>query len=233
MLVPGDLIREIKERIGGFALILYGATEMAATTITLPMDPAVKQEETVGHIQSLGGVEVRVVDDDRAEVEPGVVGEIAVRASMMMEGYYRRPEATAAAVDKEGWYYSGDLGAIDDDGYLRVLGRRGDMIIRAGANVYPAEIENFLLGHPDIEKVAVIGLPGAAATGERVRAYIVPKEGATLTEGDVIGYCWGKIAAFKVPNEVVFADALPVTSALRKVQHYKLRQQALGEDGGE
>jgi fatty-acyl-CoA synthase len=155
------------------------------------------------------------------------VGEIAVRAPSLMAGYYKRSDATARALDKDGWYYTGDLGLIDDDGYVKVMGRRGDMIIRAGANIYPAEIENYLLTHPQIEQVAVIGVPGDQ--GEKVRAYVVPKDGASLEVGDVTGYCWGQIAAYKIPEEVVFVDDLPVTSASQKIQHYKLRQEALAE----
>jgi len=232
MPVPPQLVRDLQEHIGGFALILYGTTEIAATTITLPMDNGDKQFETVGRADFFKDVKVKIVDEQRQELPRGQVGEIAVRAPMMMEGYYKRPEATAEAVDSEGWYYTGDMGVIDEQGYVKVLGRRGDMIIRAGANIYPAEIENFLLTHPQIERVAVVGVPSPAAGGEKVLAYVVPKEGAALEAKDVLGYCWGQIAAYKIPDEVIFVAELPVTSALQKVQHYKLRQQALQEMQG-
>jgi acyl-CoA synthetase (AMP-forming)/AMP-acid ligase II len=232
MPVPPQLVRELRERIGGIAMILYGTTEIAATAVTLPMDPESKQLGTVGRADLFKDIKVKIVDEQRREVARGVVGEIAVRAPMLMEGYYKRPEATAEAVDSEGWYYTGDMGVIDAEGYVQVLGRRGDMIIRAGANIYPAEIENFLLTHPQIERVAVVGVPSPAAGGEKVLAYVVPKEGATLEAKDVLGYCWGQIAAYKIPDEVVFVADLPITSALQKVQHYKLRQQALQERQG-
>jgi acyl-CoA synthetase (AMP-forming)/AMP-acid ligase II len=227
--VPPQLIRDLKERIGGFVVILYGATEMAGGTITWATDPEDKQAETVGRADLMDQLEIKVVDEDRREVARGDVGEIAVRAPTLMEGYYKRPDATAMAIDPDGWYYSGDMGMIDDDGYVRVMGRRGDMILRAGVNVYPAEIENFLLTHPQIDQVAVVGVPSPASSGEKVRAYVIPKDGQTLTVSDVLGYCWGEIAAYKIPEEVVFVDTLPVTSALQKVQHYRLRQQALAE----
>jgi acyl-CoA synthetase (AMP-forming)/AMP-acid ligase II len=229
MPVPPQLIGDMKERIGGFVVILYGATEMAGGTITWATDPEDKQAETVGRADIMDRMEVKIVDEDRHEVDRGVVGEIAVRAPTLMEGYYKRPDATAMAIDPEGWYYSGDMGMIDDDGYVRVMGRRGDMILRAGVNVYPAEIENFLLTHSQIEQVAVVGVPSPASGGEKVRAYVVPKDGRDLTVSDVLGHCWGQIAAYKIPEEVVFVETLPVTSALQKVQHYRLRQQAIAE----
>jgi fatty-acyl-CoA synthase/long-chain acyl-CoA synthetase len=228
MATPPQLVRDLRDRIGGFIVIIYGATEIAATTVTVPTDASDKQTDTVGRV-AMNGVEVRIVDDQRREVPRGAMGEIAVRAPSMMEGYYKRPDATAEVIDQDGWYYTGDMGQLDAEGYVTVLGRRGDMIIRAGVNVYPAEIENYLLTHPKISQVAVIGLPGPASSGERVVAYVVPKEGDVMEAGDVLAYCWGQIAAFKVPDEVRFVKELPVTSALQKVQHYKLRQQALTE----
>jgi acyl-CoA synthetase (AMP-forming)/AMP-acid ligase II len=227
MPVPPQLVRDLKEKIGGFVLVVYGATEMAGGLFTWATDPEDKQAETVGHVDVIEGMEIKVVGDDRVEVPRGEVGEIAVRTPSLMEGYYKRTEATAESLDADGWYYSGDLGVIDEDGFVKVLGRRGDMIIRGGANVYPAEIENYLLTHPKIKQAAVIGVPGDA--GETIRAYVVTEEGTSMEVGDVTGYCWGQIANFKVPEEVVFVDDLPVTSATQKIQHYKLRQQALAE----
>jgi fatty-acyl-CoA synthase len=227
MSVPPQVVKDIKEKVGGFVLVAYGATEMAGGMFTWATDPDDKQAETVGHVNVIDGLEIKVVDDDRQEIPQGEVGEIAVRAPSLMAGYYKRSDDTAHALDKDGWYYTGDLGMIDKDCYVKVLGRRGDLIIRAGANIYPAEIENYLLTHPQIDQVAVIGVPGDQ--GEKVRAYVVPKQGASLEVGDVTGYCWGQIAAYKIPEEVVFVDDLPVTSASQKIQHYKLRQRALAE----
>jgi len=138
MPVPPQLVRDLKEKIGGFVLVVYGATEMAGGVFTWATDPEDKQIETVGHVDVIEGMEIKVVGDDRVEVPRGEVGEIAVRTPSLMEGYYKRTEATAESLDADGWYYSGDLGVIDEDGYVKVLGRRGDMIIRGGANVYPA-----------------------------------------------------------------------------------------------
>jgi fatty-acyl-CoA synthase len=200
---------------------------MIGGTITWASDPEEKQTETVGRADVIDGMEIRVVDESRRELPRGEVGEISVRAPSLMEGYYKRPEATAEALDEQGWYYTGDLGLIDEEGFVQVMGRRGDMIIRAGANIYPAEIENYLLTHPKIKHAAVVGVSGAS--GETVKAYIVQETDGELESGDVIGYCWGQIAAYKIPDEVIFVDELPMTPALQKVQHYKLRQQAQSE----
>jgi acyl-CoA synthetase (AMP-forming)/AMP-acid ligase II len=231
MPTPPQLVKELREKVGGFVVILYGATEIAATTVTIPRDKEEKQLTTVGRAD-FEGVQVKIVDEQRREVPTGTPGEIAVLAPSLMEGYYKRPDATAAAVDTEGWYYTGDIGVMDRQGYVQVLGRQGDMIIRAGANIYPAEIENFLLTHPQVERVAVVGVPSPSAGGEKVVAYVVPKTGATLTPSDVLSYCWGQIAAYKIPDEVILASELPVTAALQKVQHYKLREQAMKETRG-
>jgi fatty-acyl-CoA synthase len=227
MPVPPQVIRDMKKKIGGFVMIVYGTTEIAGGMVTWASDPEDKQAETVGRADLMEDLEIKIVDEGRQEIPHGKVGEIVVRAPSLMEGYYKRPDATAEALDKDGWYYTGDLGMIDEDGYVVVMGRRGDMIIRGGANIYPAEIENYLLAHPKINQVAVIGIPGES--GDNVRAYIVLEPGESMQVGDVIAYCRGQIAAYKVPEEVVFVDSLPVTSALQKVQHYKLRQQALIE----
>jgi acyl-CoA synthetase (AMP-forming)/AMP-acid ligase II len=227
MPVPPHIVRELWRRVGCLVVIGYGATEASVGTATLPVDPADLQAETVGRPPP--GVEVKIVDAERRPVPPGMVGEIAVHGPGVMVGYYRNSESTEQVIDGEGWYYTGDLGVMDRQGYVRVVGRAKDMIIRAGANVYPAEVEHFLLTHPQISQVAVIGLPSPSAGGEKIRAYVVPKEGTTLTTGDVIGYCWGQIAAYKVPDEVVFVNELPTTPALHKVQHFRLREQAMRE----
>lgn len=227
MVVPPQLIKDMKQKIGGFVMIVYGATEMIGGTITWATDPEEKQTDTVGKTDSMGEMEIKIVNENRQELPRGEVGEIVVRSPTLMDGYYNRPEATAEALDRDGWYYSGDMGMIDEQGYVHVLGRRGDLIIRAGANIYPAEIENHLLTHPKINQVAVVGIPGEG--GEKVCAYIVTEEGTRLEAGDIINFCWGKIAAYKVPEEVIFVEELPVTPALQKVKHYKLKQQAIKE----
>jgi acyl-CoA synthetase (AMP-forming)/AMP-acid ligase II len=225
MSVPPQVIKDMKSKIGGFVTIVYGTTEIIGGSITWASDPEEKQSLSVGHTSSMGDLDFKIVDDDRRELQPGAVGEIVIRTPMVMDRYYNLPEATAAAKDEDGWYYTGDLGMIDEGGYVHVMGRRGDMIIRAGANIYPAEIEHLLLCHPEIEHAAVIGTPGEG--GEKVTAYIVPKGNTILEIGDIIRYCRGKIAAYKIPEQVVFVEDLPVTPAMQKVKHYELRNRAI------
>ena len=144
MSVPPQVIKDMKDKIGGFVTIVYGTTEIIGGSITWASDPEEKQSLSVGHTNSMGDLDFKIVDENRLELQSGIVGEIVIRTPMVMDRYYNRPEATAAAKDEDGWYYTGDLGMIDNDGYVHVMGRRGDMIIRAGANIYPAEIENLL-----------------------------------------------------------------------------------------
>lgn len=224
-LCPPELIRALKERLGCGVFNGLGITEAGFVSTTKPDDPEDVQARTVG--RPAQGVEVKIVDDERHEVPVGQAGEIACRSPMLMEGYYKRPEETAAVLDEEGWYYTGDVGSLDEEGYLSIFDRKKDMIIRGGENIYPAEIENYLVTHPMIKMAAVIGVPSEVG-GERVRAYILPVEGAELTEIEVVNYCRGQIATYKLPEEVRFVESFPL-SALWKVQKYKLREEAIRE----
>jgi fatty-acyl-CoA synthase len=216
----------LKERLGCAVAIGFGATELGGGVMTSSLDDSDDlQAETVGQV--FPGVEAKVVDEERRELPPGEVGELAVRVDSVMKGYYKAPEATAQVLDEAGWYYTGDLATIDERGYIRIVGRKKDMIIRAGQNIYPKEIEDYLLTHPKIETVAVIGVPGPLG-GERVWAYIVPEAAVDLTATEALDYCRGHIAAYKIPDEVRFLPQLP-TSALGEVQKYKLRQMSLEE----
>jgi fatty-acyl-CoA synthase len=132
-------------------------------------------------------------------------------------------------LDDDGWYYTGDIGSVDAQGYVRIFDRKKDMLIRGGINVYPAEVENYLMTHPGVLLAAVIGVSDQVG-GERLRAYIIPKEGARLTEKDILDHCRGQIAPYKIPDEVRFVSALPMT-ATQKVQKFALRDQARKEMG--
>jgi fatty-acyl-CoA synthase len=146
-----------------------------------------------------------------------------------MKGYYKNPAATAKAIDQERWQHSGDLATMDEHGYVKIVGRIKDMIIRGGENVYPREIEEFLYGHPKISDVQVIGVP-SKRLGEEVCAVVKVKPGETLTAEELIAYCEDKIARPKVPALVMFVDAYPMTAS-GKVQKYKLREQAIEQFG--
>jgi fatty-acyl-CoA synthase len=144
-----------------------------------------------------------------------------------MTGYWNDPERTAEAVDAGGWMHTGDLATMDDDGYLNIVGRIKDMIIRGGENVYPREIEEFLYTHPDIADVQVIGVPDPKF-GEEIMAWVKVREGASLTEDDVKEFCKGRIAHYKVPRYVKFADDFPMT-VTGKIQKFKMRETAMAE----
>ena len=187
--------------------------------------------ETVGTPSA--GAEVRIVDDEHRTLPPGRVGEIAVRGTGIMAGYYKAPELTAEVFDDEGWYYTGDMGRMDEKGVYRIVGRKKDMIIRSGQNIYPPEIEEHINSHPAIQTSAVVGVP-STMYGEAVWAFVLPNEGQTVTPDEVLRHCRKGLVAFKVPSEVRIVDELPMAGRL-KVQKYKLRARAVQvlRDAGE
>ena len=224
-LCPPELISTLKQRLNCVVFNGLGITEAGFVSTTRPDDSEELQATTVG--RPALGVQVKIVDDDRRQVPVGEAGEIACRSVMVMKGYYGHPEETSKVLDEDGWYYTGDVGSLDENGYLSIFDRKKDMIIRGGENIYAAEIERFLATHPQIQQAAVIGIPGEV-TGERVRAYVLLTEGAELSETDVVNYCRGQIANYKLPEEVRFVESFPL-SALWKVQKYKLREKAIRE----
>jgi fatty-acyl-CoA synthase len=223
---PPDLVRRVREGFGCPVTISFGATETGGgATVTRMDDPDTMQTDTVGRV--FPGVRVKVVDDQRREVPLGQVGELACEMDGIMKGYYKAPEATAEALDDEGWYYTGDLAVMDEKGYVRIVGRKKDMIIRGGQNIFPVEIEHFLMTHPAIQAVAVVGVPDEVGS-ENVWAYVVPQPGANLTSQQVLDYCQGQIAPYKIPSEVRILDALPMTPTT-KARKFRLREMALQE----
>jgi fatty-acyl-CoA synthase len=175
-------------------------------------------------------VEIKIVDPDSGRIVPrGEPGELCSRGYLVMLGYWSNPEATAQAIDDARWMHTGDLATMDDEGYVAIVGRIKDMIIRGGENVYPREIEEFLYRHPAISDVQVIGVPDPKY-GEEIMAWVVLKPGATLGEDDVRAFCQGQIAHFKIPRYVRFADSFPMT-VTGKIQKYKMREMAMQELG--
>ena len=158
--------------------------------------------------KALPGIELRILDEEGRSLPTGQTGEVAIRGESVMLGYHGKPEETARVLDADGWFRSGDAGMLDEDGYLFIQDRIKDMIITGGENVYPAEVESTLYGHPDISDVAVIGVPDEK-WGEAVKAVVVAKPGTDLTEASVIGYAKERIAGFKAPKSVDFIDELP------------------------
>ena len=176
---------------------------------------------TVG--QAVFGVEIRCVDDAGEPAAAGTPGEVLIRGHNVMKGYYKRPEATAEAT-RDGWFHTGDIGILDTEGYLAIVDRKTDMILRAGFNVYPREVEELLLTHPAVSLAAVVGVPDARL-GEEVKAFLVLKAGATLTAEELLTWCGERLAAYKVPRLVEFRDALPL-GATGKVLKRDLRAES-------
>jgi fatty-acyl-CoA synthase len=210
--------------------ICYGMTETSpVSTQTAADDPLDKRVGTVGRVHP--HLEVKVADPDRggATCATGEPGELCTKGYSVMLGYWEDPERTAEVLDDEGWMHTGDLATIDDDGYVNIVGRIKDMIIRGGENVYPRELEEFLYGHPDVADVQVIGVPDERY-GEELMAWVIVRPGASLDAEAVRDYCRGRVAHFKVPRYVKVVDAFPMT-VTGKVQKFKLREAAIEELG--
>jgi acyl-CoA synthetase (AMP-forming)/AMP-acid ligase II len=191
----------------------------------LPDDPIEAQIHTVG--RPLKGVDVKITDGERRKLPVGKPGEIAVRSPGQMWGYFNDPEKTSAAFDDQNYYYTGDIGCMDENGYLRILDRKKDMIIRGAQNIYPSEIENYLNTHPKVHMSAVIGVP-SKISDEIVRVYIQLEKGEDMSATEIVDFCRGQIAAYKIPQEVRFVDNFPLGGSM-KVKKQDLREKALKE----
>jgi acyl-CoA synthetase (AMP-forming)/AMP-acid ligase II len=221
--IPVELIRRVREELP-FERILtgYGLTEAGTVTGCRPDDDFEHIATTVG--VPWPGFEVRIVTDSAGDVAAGEPGEVMVRGETVTRGYLDDPEATAAAIDGDGWLHTGDLGTIDADGYLRIVGRIKDMFIVGGFNAYPAEIENLMLRHPRIAQVAVIGVPDERL-GEVAKAFVVLEPGPPIEPAAIVDWARAEMANFKAPRAVEFLDTLPV-NATGKVVKDELRERA-------
>jgi fatty-acyl-CoA synthase len=209
--------------------IMYGMTETSpVSTQSLIGDPLEKQTGTVGKVYP--HVEIKIVDPETGRVVPrGVPGEFCTRGYSVMLGYWNNPKATAESIDAARWMHTGDLAEMDDEGYVKIVGRLKDMIIRGGENIYPREIEEFLYTHPEISDVQVIGVP-SERYGEEVMAWVKPKDGAQLTGEQLAEFCKGKISTFKIPRYWRFVDGFPmtVTGKVRKIEMREVSVKELG-----
>ncbi len=205
--------------------IAYGMTETSpVSTQTATDDPVDKRVGTVGRVQP--HIEIKIVDPETGDTVPrGVAGEFCTRGYSVMNGYWEDPARTAEAIDPDGWMHTGDTAVMDTDGYVNIVGRIKDMVIRGGENVYPREIEEFLYTHPLIKDVQVIGVPDEKY-GEEIMAWIQVAEGTSLSAEDVRRYCEGKIAHYKIPRYVEVIEEFPMT-VTGKIQKFKLREQAV------
>ena len=219
--ISEDLLRRAMARFPCAFTQVYGMTEATGVVTCLP-----PESHVAGKLLSCGkpipGVEMRVVDAAGQEVGRGEVGEVVLRGPGIMRGYWRQPAATAAALAAAGWYRSGDAGWVDADGDLFIHDRVKDMVVSGGENVYPAEVENAIDGHPDVSEVAVIGVPDDR-WGEAVKAIVVPKPGAARDAESIIAWARRRVGGFKVPKSVDFVEALP-RNATGKVLRRALRE---------
>jgi len=203
--MPVELIDRFKKTFGLGVCEGYGLTETSPIASFNQLERPTKPG-TVG--QPLMGVEIKCFDDDDNEIARGERGEVVIRGHNIMKGYYKRPEATAEAF-RNGWFHTGDIGVIDDEGYLAIVDRKKDMILRGGYNVYPRELEEVIITHPTVSLCAVIGVPDERL-GEEVKAFVVLKQGAEISDVELKDWCKEQFAANKYPRYIEFRDSLPI-----------------------
>ena len=219
--MPLEVVRRWREKVGQIIYEGYGLTE--TSPFASYNHDFFYREGSVG--TPIENVEMKIVDEKGNELKPGEVGEIAIKGPNVMQGYYRRPEETAQAI-RDGWFLTGDIGKMDEDGYFYLVDRAKDMINLAGFKVWPREVEEILIQHPSISEVAVVGIPDAD-TGEAVKAFVVLKDKASAKEGELIDYCRDRIAVYKAPRSVEFIDALPKNPAGKILKReLRAREQA-------
>ena len=218
--LPGEVMRRFEERFAVPILEGYGLSETSPVA-TFNRVGRPRRPGSVG--LPAWGVQVKIIRGDGSAAEAGEPGEIAIRGHNVMKGYFRRPAATAEAIDADGWFRTGDIGVQDADGYLSIVDRKKDMIIRGGFNVYPRELEEVLLTHPGVSVAAVVGVPHPSH-GEEVKAFVVRSSGSGVTEAELTAWCRQKMAAYKYPRIIEFRDSLPMT-ATGKILKRQLAQQ--------
>jgi acyl-CoA synthetase (AMP-forming)/AMP-acid ligase II len=224
--IPVEMIQRIRDELGFQTVVTaYGLTESCGfVTICRPGDSAELVANTSG--RAMPGVEVRCVDAQGRTLPPGQPGEILVRGYNLMRGYFNDPEASAESIDTEGWLHTGDVGVLDEQGYLRITDRLKDMFITGGFNVYPAEIEQGLLDYPGVAQAAVIGIPDERL-GEVAMAFLLPAPGHVVDCASVIAWCRARMANYKVPRRVQLVERMPL-NASGKVTKHVLREMAGG-----
>jgi fatty-acyl-CoA synthase len=227
---PVEVMKQVQERMGANEVgICYGMTETSPVSTQTALDDTIDRRcGTVGRV--MPHLEVKVIDPETSMVTPrGVAGEFCTRGYSVMTGYWENPDKTAEAIDAGGWMHTGDLAVMDDEGYLNIVGRIKDMIIRGGENVYPREIEEFLYTYEAVADVQVIGVPDVKY-GEEIMAWVKVKDGHSLTEEDVKAFCKGRIAHYKVPRYVKFVSEFPMT-VTGKVRKVEMRDSSIEELG--
>jgi fatty-acyl-CoA synthase len=218
---PRELLERMRREFGCTIVGAYGATEVSGfCTYTSQEDPFEKVLNTVGRAPT--GVEIRIVDRERRPLPVGDIGEVAVRGELLFKGYLGEEEGSETALDKDGWFYTGDLGKLDQEGYLTLVGRLKEMYITAGFNVYPAEIEDLLGRHPAVATAAVIGVPDPIK-GEVGWAFVIPKPAQEVSEEALLAFCRERLADYKVPARIILTSNLPMTP-LGKIHKVTLKE---------
>jgi fatty-acyl-CoA synthase len=223
---PVEVMRKVIDRMHmAQVTICYGMTETSPVSTQTAVDDSLEHRvATVGRVHP--HLEIKLTDPASGRTVPrGEPGELCTRGYSVMLGYRNDPQRTAEAIDQARWMHTGDLATMDGDGYVRIVGRSKDMIIRGGENVYPREIEEFLYRHPDVADAQVIGVPNSRY-GEEIAAVVIPRAGAILDCESVREFCEGKIAQYKVPRYVIVVEEFPMT-VTGKIQKFKLREQAV------
>ncbi len=224
--VSDEVVREVQRGLCPMLLVAYSLTETSsAVAMTRPEDSGEKRRFTVG--RPLEGTLVRVLETDGTELPFESVGEIAIKGPGVMKGYYRQPMETSASFDNQGYFLTGDLGIVDEEGYVHLVGRRKEVIIRSGFNVYPREVEDRLQSHPAVWEAAVVGVPDQVL-GEAICACVVPVEGAIVTGQEIKDWCRVTLADYKVPDLVRLLDAFPLTGT-GKVRRVELARMVQAE----
>ena len=218
--VPEQLMKEFGERYPHVQPIQgYGATETSPLLTLTLIEDGPRKMASAG--KAVPRVDLKIIGREGTEVPAGQIGEIIARGPQIMKGYFKDPKATAKKI-KDGWYYTGDLARLDEDGYLYVLGRADDMIISGGLNVYPSEVETVLVNHPKVQEAAVVGIPDSRR-GQILRANVVLKHGETATHREILSFCKERLASFKMPRQLEFKDSLP-KSRTGKIVKRQLRE---------
>ncbi|ADO70152.1 AMP-binding protein [Stigmatella aurantiaca] len=227
---PVEVMKKVQARMNMREVtICYGMTETSpVSTQSFLDDPLDRRVSTVGRVHP--HLEIKIIDAETGAVQPrGAPGELCTRGYSVMLGYWNNPEATQGAIDPAGWMHTGDLATMDAEGYVKIVGRIKDLIIRGGENVYPREVEEYLHTHPGVSEAQVIGVP-SEKYGEEVMAWVRVKPGVTLTESELVAFCTGRISTFKIPRYWKFVEEFPMT-VTGKVQKFRMRELSVAELG--
>jgi long-chain acyl-CoA synthetase len=219
--LPGTVLKDFEHLTGGIIIEGYGLSEASPVTHCNPLKNA-RKEGSIG--MPVPGTDCKIVDMETGKDLPlGSTGELCIRGPQVMQGYWNRPEETASTL-RDGWLYTGDIARMDEDGYFFIVERKKDMIISEGFNIYPREIEEFLLTHPKVADASVIGMPDKIR-GERVYAFVVLKEGIAAAPDEIVRFCKEHLVRYKVPRKVIFRDSIPRNLAGKNLRRV-LREEA-------